>query len=129
MYGTGSADYDAQVGLQIAKNMTGRAQAAGDFTFTLTPVSDDAKALFGSDPVTYQNVAATLGATEDAANVSMGTVAVPLNHVFTLDDDGKSYEFTVAETGLRGHRGRRLCQRRPRLPRGHRGGRRRQGAC
>ncbi len=102
VYGTGSADYDAQVGLQIAKNMTGRAQAAGDFTFTLTPVSDDAKALFGSDPVTYQNVAATLGATEDAANVSMGTVAVPLNHVFTLDDDGKSYEFTVAETGYVG---------------------------
>ncbi|MDY2777102.1 MAG: FctA domain-containing protein, partial [Collinsella sp.] len=96
VYNAGSVDYDAVVGLQIQKNLTGRPLYDGQFEFTLNAKNDDAQKILGSTSRTYLNGAADLGG--ESGNVATSFVPVKLGKVFTLEDAGKTYDFTVSET-------------------------------
>ena len=93
-YKTGSVDYDAAAGLQIVKNMTGRAIAAGDFEFTMTGNDDASVArLNGGKPMSFSTSGAALN-----GNEATETITALTGLTFTLDDAGKTYTYTVAET-------------------------------
>lgn len=96
VYESGSVDVDVAGGVQVVKTMTGRAIAAGDFAFTMTPVNDDAKDKFGADAKTAETAGAVLGNAGDA-NMATETVKLSTGMTFTQEDVGKSFVFEVAE--------------------------------
>ena len=95
-YESGAVSVDAAGGVQVVKTLTGRAIAAGDFAFTMTATSDDAKAKFG-EAKTAQTAGAPLGTGADA-NTAVETVKVATGLTFGLEDVGKNFAFDVVET-------------------------------
>ena len=95
-YASGAVNVDAAGGVQVVKTLTGRAIAAGDFAFTMTATSDDAKVKFGKAK-TVQTAGAALGTGADA-NIAVETVKLATGLTFGLEDVGKSFAFDVVET-------------------------------
>lgn len=93
-YETGTVDVDTAGGLQIVKNMTGRAIDAGDFTFTVT--SDDPAAL-AKLPEGKAIEAPVAASTSFSDNKASSTTTVTTGLSFSLADAGKSYTYTVSE--------------------------------
>ena len=95
-YETGDVDVDTVVangGLQIVKNMTGRAIGEGEFTFEVEGTTPEATAkLTGGEKV----VVSTKGSTLEG-NTSTETVPVTTGLKFTLDDAGKEFTYNVTE--------------------------------
>ena len=93
-YGTGTVAYDAEAGLKIVKNMTGRAIKADDFVFTMTGKDDASKArLNDGQPLEFK----TKGAALDG-NTATETIDALTNLEFTNKDAGKTYTYIVKET-------------------------------
>lgn len=96
-YKTGDVPFDTAAGLQIVKNMTGRAIAAGDFTFTMTGKDDASVArLNNGKPLEFSTMGADLGNTGDS-NVASEVISVPTELTFTQEDVGNTYTYTVTE--------------------------------
>lgn len=95
-YETGDVDVDTVVangGLQIVKNMTGRAIGEGEFTFEVEGTTPEATAkLAGGEKV----IVSTKGSTLEG-NTSTETVPVTTGLKFTLDDAGKEFTYNVTE--------------------------------
>ncbi|MDM8162998.1 Spy0128 family protein [Collinsella intestinalis] len=97
-YKTGEVPFDTAAGLQIVKNMTGRAIGAGDFTFTMTGKDDVSIArLNNGQPLEISTTGADLGNTGDS-NVASEVISVPTELTFTQEDVGNTYTYTVTET-------------------------------
>lgn len=96
-YKTGEVPFDTAAGLQIVKNMTGRAIAAGDFTFTMTG-KDDASVvrLNNGQPLEFSTTGAELGNAGDS-NVASEVIPALTGLIFTQKDVGNTYTYTVAE--------------------------------
>lgn len=96
-YKTGDVPFDTAAGLQIVKNMTGRAIAVGDFTFTMTGKDDVSIArLNNGQPLEISTTGADLGNTGDS-NVASEVISVPTELTFTQEDVGNTYTYTVTE--------------------------------
>lgn len=98
-YESGSVDVDDVAvagGVQIVKTMTGRAIAARDFEFTMSPTNDNAKAKFGEAKV-ITTAGAALGTGADA-NTAVEAMKVATGLTFGLEDSGKTFTFDVSET-------------------------------
>lgn len=97
-YKTGEVPFDTAAGLQIVKNMTGRAIGAGDFTFTMTGKDDVSIArLNNGQPLEISTTGTDLGNTGDS-NVASEVISVPTELTFTQEDVGNTYTYTVTET-------------------------------
>ena len=92
-YDTGKVDYDTSVGLDIIKNMTGRAIEKDDFTFTMTG-ADDASVdrLNDGKALTFSTNGANL-----SENNATETIDAITHLTFTKKDAGKTYTYTVKE--------------------------------
>lgn len=94
-YATGTVDFDAAAGLQIVKNMTGRAIAKDAFSFTVKGVDDKSTAkLNGGHELTVGTVDAPL-----VGNTATETLSVATKLSFAQEDVGKTYRYTVSEAG------------------------------
>lgn len=92
-YATGTVDFDAAAGLQIVKNMTGRAIAKDAFSFTVKGVDDKSTAkLNGGHELTVGTVDAPL-----VGNTATETLSVATKLSFAQEDAGKTYRYTVTE--------------------------------
>lgn len=92
-YATGTVDFDAAAGLQIVKNMTGRAIAKDAFSFTVKGVNDKSTAkLNGGHELTVGTVDAPL-----VGNTATETLSVATKLSFAQEDAGKTYRYTVSE--------------------------------
>lgn len=92
-YATGTVDFDAAAGLQIVKNMTGRAIAKNAFSFTVKGVDDESAAkLNGGHELTVGTVDAPL-----VGNTATETLSVATKLSFAQEDAGKTYRYTVSE--------------------------------
>lgn len=97
-YETGEVAFDTAAGLQIVKNMTGRAIAAGDFTFTMTGEDDASIArLNNGKPLEFSTTGADLGNTGDS-NVAREVIPALTGLTFTQKDVDSTYTYTVTET-------------------------------
>lgn len=93
-YATGTVDFDAAAGLQIVKNMTGRAIAKDAFSFTVEGMDDESAAkLNGGRELTVGTAGAPL-----VGNTATEMLPVATKLSFTQDDAGKTYRYTVFET-------------------------------
>lgn len=96
-YKTGEVEFDAAAGLQVVKNMTGRAIGAGDFTFTMTGEDGASIArLNNGQPLEFSTTGADLGSTGDS-NVASEVIPVLTGLTFTQEDAGSTYTYTVTE--------------------------------
>lgn len=92
-YDTGSVNYDTSVGLDIVKNMTGRAIGEGDFSFTMTGADDASVArLNDGKALTFSTNGAALN-----GNNATETINAITHLTFTKKDAGKTYTYTVKE--------------------------------
>lgn len=92
-YVTGTVDFDAAAGLQIVKNMTGRAIAKDAFSFTVKGMDDESAAkLNGGHELTVGTAGAPL-----ARNTATETLSVATKLSFAQEDVGKTYRYTVSE--------------------------------
>ena len=82
-------DYNAKGGLTITKTLEGTSAAAGKFSFTVKPDGDDILGIAG----TYASGKLTNGGTVTVAATS-GEI------VFTQNDAGKTWKYTVTEDSL-----------------------------
>lgn len=97
-YKTGEVEFDAAAGLQVVKNMTGRAIGAGDFTFTMTGEDDASIArLNNGKPLEFSTTGADLGNTGDS-NVASEVIPALTGLTFTQEDVDSTYTYTVTET-------------------------------
>lgn len=93
-YATGTVDFDAAAGLQIVKNMTGRAIAKDAFSFTVEGMDDESAAkLNGGHRLSVGTAGAPL-----AGNTATETLSVSTKLSFAQKDAGKTYGYTVFET-------------------------------
>lgn len=92
-YETGEVNYDAQAGLKIVKNMTGSEIATGQFIFTMSGKDSDSSARLNGGQALAVN---TDGALLDG-NIASETIKLSTGLVFTKDDVGKTYTYTVKE--------------------------------
>lgn len=94
-YATGTVDFDAAAGLQIVKNMTGRAIAKDAFSFTVEGMDDESAAkLNGGHELTVGTAGAPL-----VGNTATETLSVATKLSFAQEDVGKTYRYTVSEAG------------------------------
>lgn len=94
-YVTGTVDFDAAAGLQIVKNMTGRAIAKDAFSFTVEGMDDESAAkLNGGHGLTVGTAGAPL-----VGNTATETLSVATKLSFAQEDVGKTYRYTVSEAG------------------------------
>lgn len=92
-YATGAVDFDAAAGLQIVKNMTGKAIAKDAFSFTVEGMDDESAAkLNGGHKLTVGTAGAPL-----AGNTATETLPVATKLSFAQEDVGKTYRYTVFE--------------------------------
>lgn len=92
-YATGMVDFDAAAGLQIVKNMTGRAIAKDAFSFTVEGMDDESAAkLNAGHKLTVGTVGAPL-----AGNTATETLPVATKLSFAQEDADKTYRYTVFE--------------------------------
>ena len=92
-YATGTVDFDAAAGLQIVKNMTGKAIAKDAFFFTVEGVDDESAAkLNGGHGLTVGTAGAPL-----VGNTATETLSVATKLSFAQEDVGKTYRYTVSE--------------------------------
>lgn len=92
-YATGAVDFDAAAGLQIVKNMTGKAIAKDAFSFTVEGMDDESAAkLNGGHKLTVGTAGAPL-----AGNTATETLSVATKLSFAQEDVGKTYRYTVFE--------------------------------
>lgn len=93
-YAMGTVDFDAAAGLQIVKNMTGRAIAKDAFSFTMKGEDAESVAkLNGGRELTVSTAGAPL-----VGNTATEMLPVATKLSFTQDDAGKTYRYTVFET-------------------------------
>ena len=96
-----SLDYAAHAGINIAKTLTGRDMATGQFEFTVTAQdtdtvpAKDAAAKMGFDQGSVNRVFA-VPAADDKAQALIDIV--PEGLTFDLSDAGKTFLYTVSET-------------------------------
>lgn len=77
-------------GIQVSKTLYGRTMQAGEFGFTIEGKDDDSKALLADTDKSFTN--------ENNRAAGVADVMTKLTgHTFTLDNVGKTYEFTVKE--------------------------------
>ena len=77
-------------GIQVSKTLYGRTMQAGKFGFTIEGKNDDSKALLADTDKSFTN--------ENNRAAGVADVMTKLTgHTFTLDNVGKTYEFTVKE--------------------------------
>lgn len=77
-------------GIQVSKTLYGRTMQAGEFGFTIEGKDDDSKALLTDIDKSFKN--------ENNRAAGVADVMTKLTgHTFTLDNAGKTYEFTVKE--------------------------------
>ena len=77
-------------GVQVSKTLYGRTMQAGEFGFTIEGKDDDSKALLTDIDKSFKN--------ENNRAAGVADVMTKLTgHTFTLDNVGKTYEFTVKE--------------------------------
>lgn len=94
VYATGTVDFDAAAGLQIVKNMTGRAIAKDAFSFTVKGKdAGSAAKLNGGRELIVGTAGAPL-----AGNTATETLPVATKLSFAQEDAGKTYRYTVFET-------------------------------
>lgn len=94
-YATGTVDFDAAAGLQIVKNMTGKAIAKDAFSFTVEGKGDESVAkLNGGHELTVDTAGAPL-----VGNTATETLSVATKLSFAQEDVGKTYRYTVSEAG------------------------------
>lgn len=92
-YVTGTVDFDAAAGLQIVKNMTGRAIAKDAFSFTVEGMDDESAAkLNGGHELKVGTAGAPL-----VGNTATETLSVATKLSFAQEDVGKTYRYTVSE--------------------------------
>lgn len=92
-YATGTVDFDAAAGLQIVKNMTGRAIAKDAFSFTVEGMDDESAAkLNGGHELTVDTAGAPL-----VGNTATETLSVATKLSFAQEDVGKTYRYRVFE--------------------------------
>ena len=92
-YATGTVDFDAAAGLQIVKNMTGRAVAKDAFSFTVEGMDDESAAkLNGGHELKVGTAGAPL-----VGNTATETLSVATKLSFAQEDVGKTYRYTVSE--------------------------------
>lgn len=92
-YATGTVDFDAAAGLQIVKNMTGRAIAKDAFSFTVEGMDDESAAkLNGGHELKVGTAGAPL-----VGNTAIETLSVATKLSFAQEDVGKTYRYTVSE--------------------------------
>ena len=92
-YTTTEVDYDVSPGLQIVKNMTGQAIEENDFTFTMSGTDKDSIArLNDGKPLTVSTKGGAL-----IGNTSTEVIRVTTGLLFTKEDAGKTYTYTVKE--------------------------------
>lgn len=93
-YATGTVDFDAAAGLQIVKNMTGKAIAKDAFFFTVKGEDPESAAkLNAGRELTVGTVGAPL-----AGNTATEVLRVATNLSFAQGDAGKTCRYTVCET-------------------------------
>lgn len=93
-YAMGTVDFDAAAGLQIVKNMTGRAIAKDAFSFTMKGEDAESVAkLNGGRELTVGTAGAPL-----VGNTATETLSVATKLSFAQEDVGKTYRYTVFET-------------------------------
>ncbi len=93
---TGSMDGVASV--NVLKTLTGRPMAAGQFSFSVTPADEASTAKLAETSLTNQ-ASATSGAPAAVVTADGKTLSQLLSAVtFTLEDAGKTFAWTVAET-------------------------------
>lgn len=92
-YTTTEVDYDVSPGLQIVKNMTGQAIEENDFTFTMSGTDKDSIArLNDGKPLTVSTKGGAL-----TGNTSTEVIRLTAGLLFTKEDAGKTYTYTVKE--------------------------------
>ena len=77
-------------GIQVSKTLYGRTMQAGEFGFTIEGKDDDSKALLTDIDKSFKNENNRAAGVADEMTKLTG-------HTFTLDNVGKTYEFTVKE--------------------------------
>ena len=77
-------------GIQVSKTLYGRTMQAGEFGFTIEGKDDDSKALLADTDKSFTNENNRAAGVADEMTKLTG-------HTFTLDNVGKTYEFTVKE--------------------------------
>lgn len=77
-------------GIQVSKTLYGRTMQAGEFGFTIKGKDDDSKALLTDIDKSFKNENNRAAGVADEMTKLTG-------HTFTLDNVGKTYEFTVKE--------------------------------
>lgn len=77
-------------GIQVSKTLYGRTMQAGEFGFTIEGKNDDSKALLADTDKSFKNENNRAAGVPDEMTKLTG-------HTFTLDNVGKTYEFTVKE--------------------------------
>lgn len=77
-------------GIQVSKTLYGRTMQAGEFGFTIEGKDDDSKALLTDTDKSFKNENNRAAGVADEMTKLTG-------HTFTLDNVGKTYEFTVKE--------------------------------
>ena len=93
-YKTGEVAYDTAAGLQIVKNMTGRAISADEFTFTMTGADEGSIArLNNGKALEFKTTGAGL-----TGNSATETINALTGLTFTQADVGNTYTYTVKET-------------------------------
>lgn len=94
-YATGTVDFDAASGLQIVKNMTGKAIAKDAFSFTVKGEDPESAAkLNAGRRLTVGTAGAPL-----VGNTATETLSVATKLSFAQEDVGKTYRYTVSEAG------------------------------
>ena len=92
-YATGTVDFDAAAGLQIVKNMTGRAIAKDAFFFTVKGMDvESAAKLNAGHELTVGTAGAPLG-----GNTATETLSVATKLSFAQEDVDKTYRYRVFE--------------------------------
>ena len=92
-YAMGTVDFDAAAGLQIVKNMTGRAIAKDAFSFTVEGMDDESAAKLNAG---HELTVGTAGAPL-VGNTATETLSVATKLSFAQEDVGKTYRYTVSE--------------------------------
>ena len=97
-----SNTYGATGGLDIVKNLTGRYQAAGDFTFTIHPNNSYAQEKLGSNDITVTNNAAA-AEDSDKGYTSSSVTAVLDTLSLGTTDQGRVIELKISENAKDGY--------------------------
>ena len=95
LFETGEADYAAYANVQIVKTLTGRDMAEGEtFSFMVTPTD-----LASADRLSLSTEGTTVTTPAAVEGASATTALFPVANevVFTQEDVGKTYGFTVSE--------------------------------